>query len=216
MMRHSILRFNRVIDWNLVEPLCIEKYPWYKHGLKQATYVKTAVTEEDLWLKVVALDCHSSADILELNGSVHRDSCFEFFFTPKDALSRSYIHIEVNCIGTVYMASKNELEEKRITSQQRSSILIESSLPQAVIKTPNVLDNTWTLDIKIPFKLIEEMYDEPISRSRWFGNLYRCGGIIDPQYAAWKDIVTDTPDFHQPLQFGEFTFTDQSDASTFV
>jgi len=206
-MRHTIACFKEAIEWNDVASVCIDKFPWYKEGLKQVTNVKIAATDAALLLKVVAMDCHSSAEVLALNGSVHKDSCFEFFFTPMAELSTSYIHIEINCIGTVYMAYKNSQEEKRLKHRQLSSIQIETSLPKGVVKKTSAVDELWTLDIKIPFDFIEAMFGEPISRSRWFGNFYRCGGILDPQYASWNDIITVAPDFHQPLQFGELTFS---------
>ncbi len=206
MKKHIIPCFNSEIDWEEVPSLSIEAYPWYKVGDKQDTVVKIAATQTCLYLKVRAIDCHSSASVLELNGSVYLDSCFEFFFTPLDDLSNAYINIEINCIGTLYMAVSNGDIKNCISTEQASNIKIITSLRKGGEKFPSNDDSMWQLDITIPFDFIEDFFGETIAKDLWYGNFYRCGGSIDDQYAVWNNIVADQPNYHQPLQFGQLNF----------
>ncbi len=190
------------------EPECVQinQYPWYKSGLKQKTEVRLRSNEAGIILHVLAFDVHSSANVIETNGSVHLDSCFEFFFRPENTPGEDYVNLEVNCIGTIHMGVHKAHEKRILTELEISEIQVRTSLPSQVIKRPNVDDDIWELEIYISFAHIERIYGT-CDRDLWYVNFYRCGGLIEDQYAVWNWIDAPEPAFHKPLQFGRMRFS---------
>jgi len=190
------------VDWDNIKPLIISEFPWYKSGLKQETFVQVAICKKILYLKVKAMDSHSSAVILEENGSVYLDSCFEFFLTPENKLQESYMNFEINCVGNLYLAVRNSTTKRRATSAELEQVKITTSLPYKRAKEILNNDEFWTLDIEIPLSFIKEFYGKEIDVDYWYGNFYRIGGSVDDQYGVWNPLVSEKPNFHLPLQFG--------------
>jgi hypothetical protein len=205
MKKYTVKKINNELCWDQISPLSINQYPWYKGGLKQNTEVKIALHEDALHLHVEAEDIHSSAHVLENNGSVYLDSCFEFFFRPENQINDYYINLEINCIGTVYLAVRTEAGKVRALDSQIDEIEVRTSLEKAVIKSVKDSDTSWQLDIRIPMKFVEDFYGR-LDKNQWYANFYRCGGSVDDQYATWNPVVTEQPDFHQPRQFGRLLF----------
>lgn len=191
-----------------MDTLGIDCFPWYEKGLKQLTYAQLALTNSTLMIKVVAIDQHASGTRLDANTSVYLDSCFEFFLSPQSKKRTEYINFEINCIGTMYLAYNTPEGDKCATLDQINEVSIKTSFDKGVVKQVSASDSEWTLEIEIPLSLIEDLYGEPISEERWYGNFYRCGGDVDPQYAVWNPITWDVPSFHQPLQFGQLDIVD--------
>lgn len=205
MKTYHVKSFRDEVIWEQVNALQIQDYPWYEDGLKQNTSVKVALTSDAIHLHVVADDIHSSADVLESNGSVHLDSCFEFFFRPEGVENDHYINLEINCIGTVYLAVRNDKGKRRADIHEIAKIKVIPSLEPGVAKSQSVLDESWQLSIMIPLSFVEDFYGK-LDLDLWYVNFYRCGGAIDDQYAVWNPVVTKVPDFHQPRQFGKLMF----------
>ena len=193
------------ISWEPLETLEIGTYPWYQKGLKQETNVKLCYDEEALYLHVWAKDLHSSAKVLEQNGSVYLDSAFEFFFRPVDEVSDYYLNLEINCIGTVYLAIRNEEGKRRAEAREIEKIQVWTSLEKGVVKETSSEDQEWEMEIRLPFDLIHKLFGR-LEHKVWHANFYRCGGDVDDQYAVWNSISAPKPDFHQPRQFGKILF----------
>ncbi len=194
------------IDWKSITPFNITNYPWYKSGLKQETIVKIVRTTENLYINVLAKDVHSSAVVLDPNGGVYTDSCFEFFVTPEQDISEYYINIEINCIGTLYLAVKNATGKRRANLSELKQVCIRTSLEKGVVKTLMHNDISWSLFIEIPLTFLESFWGKSINSKKWQGNFYRCGGKIEDQYATWSPINFDTPNFHLPNFFSAIVF----------
>lgn len=186
----------------------IKYFPWYKEGNKQGTQVTMSADHDGISLHVKAIDVHSSAQVLDHNGPVYMDSCFEFFFTPDTIKSADYINLEINCIGTVYMAVRNKGVKDRIPISEMTGISVWTSLPKGRVKEALDSDCFWEMEISMAFDWIEGLWGRPISKKYWYGNFYRCGGCIDDQYACWKSIDTQVPDFHQASFFGKIVLGD--------
>lgn len=208
MKEYFVLCMEEPIDWSKIEHLRIDEYPWYKKGLKQNTEVRMVRTRDSVIINVIAEDIHSSASVLEQNGNVYLDSCFEFFFSPVTEISHRYINLEVNCIGTVYLALNFQGLKLLASQDDINCIHVESCLEKGIPKMPSGKDKVWCLTIKIPFSFIARFWGE-YSQERWFCNFYRCGGVVEDQYAVWNTVVTKKPDFHQPLQFGLLNFVNE-------
>ncbi len=203
---YTIQRFDKMVDWEVVEALSIDQFPWYKSGDKQETYVKVARTNSHLHIHAMAIDKHSSAKVVKSNGSVYKDSCFEFFVTPKERQGSAYLNFEINCIGTMYLAYNNGSVVREASQEQIWQVKIRTSLTKGQPKIIQNNDDWWSLHIDIPFTLIDELFphtekDGAKYSPAWYGNFYRCGGTLDDQYATWNYVGGDRPNFHQPEYF---------------
>ncbi len=205
METYKISSFDHTPDWEQISPLTIDNYPWYEKGMKQDTSVKLALVKDRLHLKVSASDLHSSAHVVENNGSVYLDSCFEFFFRPEAIENDHYINLEINAIGTIYLAVRNEEGKRRASHEEINQVEVITSLVKGVVKEVSPDDRGWDMDIIIPLSFIEGFYGK-VDNNQWWANFYRCGGDLDDQYATWNPVETPAPDFHQPRQFGQLIF----------
>lgn len=182
------------INWEQVPKLKLEEFPWYREGEKQLTTVQCAIREEGLHIKTYSMDRNIRAEVKTNNEAVYEDSCFEWFVTPIGKKGDDYFNIEVSCNGTIYIAYRDNTEGRILASKE----LIDQIKIQSAI-----YEDHWTLELCIPFTVLESMQKAPIDRQIWYANFYRCGGKKDQQYACWNAIVAEEPDFHQPSQFGK-------------
>lgn len=209
MKHYTVWNFkDQGVDWEAIEPLRIDAFPWYKKGKKQLTSVKMALSHQTICLKVECEDTHSFASITEFNGSVYKDSCFEFFLTPNEDRGSAYLNFEINCCKTLHIGYGEDIERRKLsTIEQGNKVVIKSSIIGPT-KEEQSGDQRWQLSIEIPLALIEEISILPISKTLWYGNFYRCGGKTDPQFATWQPISSEQPAFHRPEQFGALHIKD--------
>lgn len=193
------------INWEVIESLEINNYPWYESGLKQSTNVKVVIHDKKLKIQAFCEDIHSYSTETKLNGDVYLDSCFEFFVTPSNNLGGGYFNMEINCCGVLHLAYKDE-EGARVfcTQQQSDRITIIPSI-KTTTKSEDSEDESWSLYIELPIEVMEEISGNKIQLNSWYGNFYRCGGKTEPQYATWNNINWDFPQFHLPKQFGKLS-----------
>lgn len=197
------------IDWHHIPALHIDTYPWFEQGSKQTTAVKLAASPTHLYMQIVAQDNHSYAIQTQLNHMlICEDSCVEFFFSPSGELASDYINIEVNCCGTLHIAYGPNRDKRAFISLKSASQISCLTSISSPIKLEQVQDNSWQVELVIPFKVIEELTSKAVNLKTWFGNFYRCGGRIEPQYAVWNTIDVPQPDYHRPEYFGKLVFED--------
>lgn len=185
-------------NWSIAPSVIIDEYPWYQGGKKQLTYVQCVISNNHICLNVIGEDKYVRADAKCLNDPVYNDSCFEFFLTPNSEKGGSYFNIEMNCSGTLYLAYKDNTEERRL--------ITEAEAEEISIHTQR-LEDGWTLMIQIPIAILEAMCGYKIEKNMWHGNFYRCGGSEDQQYACWNKIEWEHPNFHLPSTFGTLAIT---------
>jgi len=192
---YSIYNFyNEEIDWEHVPILNIEEFPWYIRGEKQLTRVQCAIKQEILQMKIHSEDKYIRADACKNNEPVYQDSCFECFVTPSNKRGEAYFNIEISCNGTIYMAYRDNTNDKIMASDE----ILEQ------IEIVSVIHPTyWKLHVRIPLKSLEMMSSTKVDRETWYGNFYRCGGKEDDQYACWQALQAEKPNFHLPSQFGK-------------
>ena len=195
-------------NWQAIDALTIDTYPWYKAGAKQNTQVKLSANNDTLFIQIIAQDNYSYAKQTELNHMlICEDSCVEFFFSPSGVLGSSYVNLEVNCCGTLHLAYGAGRDNRQFISLEAASLIqCKSSLNlsnDSPIKFENENDKEWAIEIALPFAAIEELTGERVNKDKWFANFYRCGGRTEPQYAVWHNIDVPKPDYHRPDHFGE-------------
>lgn len=196
------------LNWDAIDALEINDYPWYKTGRKQNTQVKLSANSETLFMQIIAQDHYSFAKQTELNHMlICEDSCVEFFFSPSGVLGSSYVNLEVNCCGTLHLAYGVGRENRQYISLAAANLIQCKSSISSPAKIESEGDKTWCIEIALPFKVIEQLTGKSVNKDKWFANFYRCGGRTEPQYAVWNHIEVSEPDYHRPEYFGELVFT---------
>lgn len=195
--------------WEQADRLSIDEYSWYTAGLKQDTTAAVLYDDDALYLLFVCDDRHISAVETRPNGDVYKDSCVEFFVAFGSEGSGSHLNFEANCCGTVHMGFGSGHEARRLApTEVLDAVRVKTSIPTPT-KAESPTDEGWWLAAKIPFSAISKLVGfevAPKSGGVWRANLYRCGGLTDPQYAAWNRLDCPEPDYHRPEFFGNLTF----------
>ncbi|ALO34688.1 hypothetical protein CMT41_08110 [Colwellia sp. MT41] len=194
-------------DWQAIDTIAINKFPWYQSGAKQETQIKLSANNDTLFIQITAQDNYSYAKQTELNHMlICQDSCVEFFFSPSGVLGSSYVNLEVNCCGTLHLAYGPGRDKRQFISLEAASLIQRITSITSPVKFETDHDNEWTVEIALPFAAIEQLTGEKVNKDKWFGNFYRCGGRTEPQYAVWHNIDVPEPDYHRPEHFGELVF----------
>ncbi|MEW6993877.1 carbohydrate-binding family 9-like protein [Colwelliaceae bacterium MEBiC 14330] len=194
-------------NWQDISALHISQYPWYKSGKQQETEVKLCANNDNLFIHIIARDKYSFAKQTQLNHMlICEDSCVEFFFSPSGQLGSPYVNLEVNCCGTLHLAYGSARTNREFISLAAASLITRQTSITSPVKMEKPTDQTWSVDITLPFSAIETLTGEPVNKHKWYGNFYRCGGRVEPQFAVWHNIDTPEPDYHRPEYFGELTF----------
>jgi len=186
----------------------ISSFPWYVAGTKQATRVRLLYDEESLYARFECRDKHISASRTEPNTDVCEDSCVELFASPFPDRKPDYFNLEINCCGTMLLGyGPDRWERRQAPVQLFSRIDVYHTVPGPT-KEVSADDDGWMIDLRLPFAVISEIAQEQVLPlpAFWRGNLYRCGGVADPQYGCWAPVVAPKPDYHRPEQFGTFRF----------
>ncbi|HAU38385.1 MAG TPA: hypothetical protein DCX07_11820 [Phycisphaerales bacterium] len=191
--------------WALAEVARIDAFPWHSAGSRQATQARILYDESALHVQFLCEDRHVFSRVTDLNGPVCQDSCAELFFQPDPA--GGYFNFEVNCCGVFHLGyGKERAGRKLISSALAAEISVAASEPPPT-RAERPDDAGWWAAARLPFAVLGEFAGRTV-RARagdvWRGNLYRCGGKTDPQYACWQAIDLPRPDFHCPDRFGEF------------
>ncbi|TPH12871.1 carbohydrate-binding family 9-like protein [Litorilituus lipolyticus] len=195
------------VSWQDIPQLHIATYPWFKQGIKQDTSVKLAASSTHLHIQIIAQDNHSYAVQTQLNHMlICEDSCVEFFFSPSGELGSDYINLEVNCCGTLHIAYGPNREQRQFISLESASKISCVSSITSPVKFEQEQDSHWQIELTIPFDVIKEITKKEINLNHWYGNFYRCGGRVEPQYSVWNNIDVNQPDYHRPEFFGKLSF----------
>lgn len=196
-------------EWLGANVALVDQFPWFTSGVKEKTQARALYDDQALYLQFHCSDSHISAEARALNGPVCRDSCVEFFASPHPDLREHYFNFEANCCGALHLGfAANRLNRQLVDAAAAKAIRVVSSI-DAPTKDEQADDKSWWLAARIPFAVVAEMAQMPIAPrkgDRWRGNMYRCGGVTNPQYACWNWIDLPKPDFHTPKFFGEMIF----------
>ncbi len=195
--------------WNTADVLAIDRFPWHEAGRKQLTRARLLYDDQALYVHFTAEDVHSSARVAELNGPVCTDSCVEVFASVEPDERPHYFNFEANCCGQFHLGFGPDRNERRLIQADLADRIKVATSVAGATKAESPDDEQWRLVARLPFDVLSEFTGRPV-RPRpgdaWRGNLYRCGGETDPQFACWNPIDTSGPDFHRPECFGRLIF----------
>ncbi|MDA0710129.1 MAG: carbohydrate-binding family 9-like protein [bacterium] len=199
--------------WQSVAPLVINQHMGETPGHRPRVQARIGWQDDAVCVIYRVEDRYVRAVAENLQDSVCRDSCVEFFFTPGTHLGLSYFNIEINCGGTMlFWWHPEEKKAVPVAAEDCGAFEIAHSLPKIVnpeMDTPT----TWTLEYRLPFSVIKKYCPEAAKPARdvvWRANLYKCGDATShPHWLTWSFVDHATPRFHMPAYFGQLTFGDQ-------
>ena len=198
-------------QWQKVEPLDIKLFMGDKPQHQPKVQAKVLYDSDNIYVIFRTEDKYVRAIATEYDGAVWEDSCVEFFFTPGGNISEGYFNLETNCIGTILLRYQLEPDENQtpLKHAEIDQVEIAHSLPRKVLDSEITEPTTWTLEYRIPFKIIEKYtkVTRPAPGVVWRANFYKCGDKTSyPHWLTWSLVENDTPNFHLPEYFGIIEF----------
>jgi len=196
--------------WKDIQPERIQHYMGRKPEHLPKAEVKIGYDEAAVYVIFRVEDRYVRAVTTEYQGSVCRDSCVEFFFSPSPDVSQGYFNVEMNCGGTVLFNFQRApgKDVVRIPATEYSKIINAHSLPTIVdpeITTPV----TWTVEYRLPVDVLKKYcpLTPPAPGVAWRANFYKCADETShPHWLTWSPVGFPTPQFHLPEFFGELRF----------
>lgn len=201
--------WNKAI-WQGVTPVTLEYYMGEEPAHQPKVQARVAYDDNFLYLIWKVDDQYVLAKRTQHRQDVYRDSCVEFFFTPGgDPKERGYFNLESNCTGVKLFGPhvpgrKNE----SLSADDFASVTTASSL-KGPIDAEIVKPTTWTLEYRIPLRLLEKFstVTRPKPGVTWRANFYKCADETShPHWLTWSPIAKGKPSFHQPEYFGTLAF----------
>ena len=122
-----------------------------------------------------------------------RDVC-EVFVAPDAGTPNRYFEFEAAPTGEWVDLAINLGPTKRETDPKFLSGMTTAA---------RLVDNQLTIAIRIPWS---ESVRKPKRGDQWRVNLFRCVGIGNQRYLAWRPTYTAEPNFHVPEAFGWLSF----------
>lgn len=194
---------------NLLEKQCdsvtIGQVNWAEYPYKPEVQFRIAHTGQEIILKFYVHEKNILAQVTELNGPVHTDSCAEFFFSPiSDGF---YYNFEFNCIGTPHVAYGNGRGNRsKLSPDVLQKIEAKSSLGTQAFSLKEG-DFSWEMFVRIPIECLIHHPIYNLSGMKSKANFYKCGdNLAEAYFLSWNPIGTENPDFHRPEYFGDIYF----------
>lgn len=186
------------LDFNTIN--CVN---WSDYPYKPEVSFRIFYTSYAIYIRYDIFEQSVLALKQSVNDPVYRDSCVEFFISPK---SNCYYNFEFNAIGTPYGGYKESGKGVTMSDTDVSTIRTLSTLgtdPFEEIEEAT----SWSLTVEIPLSLFIDRDIEELRKSSMTANFYKCGDEMKvPHYISWNQIVCDKPDFHRPEDFGIIHF----------
>mgnify|MGYP003574996868 CR=1 FL=1 len=182
----------------------IDIAPWKEYPYKPDASFSILYTDDSILLKYFVKEKDINAVHTEINSSVHKDTCVEFFIAFDD--DKEYYNLEFNCAGTCHAAygeGRNGRQLLPVDVIQKISYL--STIKNGTKKDDE--DFEWELTLAIPFSVFQSHKIQSLHERKCRANFYKCGDDLpEPHFLCWNDIKAVSPDFHLPEFFGEAWF----------
>jgi len=185
-------------------------FNWWKSGEKEATDVRMLWDDQNLYVGFYCHDRHISAVVTERHGPVSKDDCVEIFLSPNPQKPANYYTFEINAIGTMLNRNKADWWNGPPTWEPEG-VSHRTSLQSSSPKLESASDQDWVVELAIPFRNFarDSAHTPPTPGEIWRLNLYRTGGITNPQQSSWSPLPPQVHSFHTPTAFGFVEFVDR-------
>jgi len=207
------LEHDGALDISLAEQLLehntkfqfIETINWPEYPYKPEVKFKIAHCQGKILLKYFVKEESVLAKVSKINGSVHKDSCVEFFITTEP--EGPYYNFEFNCIGTPHVAVGHSRKDRQPIDPQ----ILELIETKASLGSQPFEEKTggqqWELMLVIPPECFVKDKNLELKGLKARANFYKCADdTVKPHFVTWNPIGTENPDYHQPKYFGEVIF----------
>jgi hypothetical protein len=183
----------------------IETINWLSFPYKPEVKFKIAYCQNQILIKFYVSEESIRASETRINGDVYKDSCVEFFISPKgDGL---YYNFEFSCIGIPHLGYGQSRNNRILINPEiANKIETRSSLGDLPFD-----DKTggyqWNMLVLIPVSTM--IYDRGLQLKgmKAGANFYKCGDeTSSPHFVTWNPVNSDKPDFHQTESFGRLSF----------
>ena len=183
-------------------PAKLESAPW-NEGQERLPVVEAriAYSPDCLVVKFDVGECEFRVAETVQPAAVWEDSCVEFFVEPEKGLG--YYNFEFNAAGILHLAFGTARHGREMAPEEVERSVVREVMFLAA-KKGKPYCYSWMLIARIPYSAFFRHQFVPRSEKIIRGNFYKCGDkMAHPSYQSWKPVGTPTPDFHQPLFFGE-------------
>ncbi len=193
------------LDLHDFEAHPIDCINWKEYPYKPEVQFKITNDEQLIYLQFNVREKNIRAVETVVNGDVYKDSCVEFFISPK--ADGKYYNFEFSCIGIPHVAyGPDRYQRIKLPIEIIEQIKVKSSLGTAPFEEKKG-DFTWKLNVEIPITCFIHDNLKSFEGLRARANFYKCGdGTSEPHYLSWSPIETGKPDFHQYPFFGNLLF----------
>lgn len=196
--------------WQDIPALTLNYFMGDKPAHRPEVQAKVAYDEAAIYVIFRVKDRYVRCVTEQYQGSVYKDSCVEFFFTPAADVSLGYFNLEMNCIGTALFKFHD-------TTNERLTEVAESDFDQLEVAhsvSSPVIDEiqepkTWTVEYRIPFDILDKYVNltQPAPGAVWKANFYKIANDSShPHWLTWSKVDLPKPDFHRPEFFGILKF----------
>ena len=110
-----------------------------------------------------------------------------------------YFNFEINPNGCLHIG---------FGAGRRNRAVLSPAGPDSVfgIRTARTPDG-WEAEYRIPLSFLRLFLPDFAFAGRLRANVYKCGDLTENEhYLAWNPVLSDTPDFHRPQDFGIMVF----------
>ena len=183
-------------DWSRIPELEVDRVLW-KPDCGIRAFGQFCHDEEYLYVHLRAAEKKIRAEYTELLSPVYRDSCLEFFFMP-DGDDR-YFNFEINPNGCLLLGFGHGRKDRVMLARQDMTELFG-------IRTARTGDG-WEAFYRIPISFLRLFLPGFSFTGMLRANVYKCGDLTEQEhYLSWNPVVSGTPDFHRPEDFGRMVF----------
>jgi len=178
---------------------------WGNYPYKPDVKFRIAHTGDLILLKYYVREKNIAAKASAINGDIYKDSCVEFFISPKG--DGVYYNFEFNCIGVAHVGyGKGRHNRELLPVELIKTIKAESSLGDKPFAEKHG-DFTWELFVQIPVSCFIHDHIQQLDGLSATGNFYKCGDdLAEPHFVTWNPVKTENPDYHRPEFFGKIRF----------
>jgi len=183
----------------------VDTLNWPSYPYKPDVKFKIAYCKDQILLKYYVSETYIRAVETKINGDVYKDSCVEFFISPKK--DSYYYNFEFSCIGTPHVGYGQSAKNRILLDpSQIKKIKIRSSIGDQSFEEIKG-GHHWELMVMIPLGTM--IYDEGLELNglNVNANFYKCGDETTlPHFVSWNPVISNQPSFHQANYFGRLSF----------
>ena len=175
---------------------------------KYLTTMRMLWDDANLYVSAVLEEPDVRASVSRRDDIVYHDNDFEVFLNPYgDKIL--YYELEVNALGTVMDLLMNRPYSEGGTYMMTWDFpgLEIAVKVQGTLNRPGDVDQSWSVEMKIPFAALSRGGADPLEKRIWRANFSRVEWLTKPE-ENWVWAPTGVVDIHHPMRWGYLRFID--------